>query len=69
MEYDVQHPVPVSSMLMFGDIHLRAGTGHYYVNAGLTERFQIMQFDHHGYLGHYFSGAGLIRMLFEHCSF
>ena len=26
-------------MLMFGDIHLRAGTGHYYVNAGLTESF------------------------------
>ncbi|MGO5255233.1 MULTISPECIES: hypothetical protein, partial [unclassified Collinsella] len=39
MEYDVQHPVPVSSMLMFGDIHLRAGTGHYYVNAGLTESY------------------------------
>jgi hypothetical protein len=41
MEYDVQHPVPVSSMLMFGDIHPRAGTGHYYVNAGLTESSQI----------------------------
>ena len=41
MEYDVQHPVPVSSMLMFGDIHPRAGTGHYYVNAGLTETQQI----------------------------
>jgi hypothetical protein len=37
MEYDVQHPVPVSSMLMFGDIYPRAGAGHYYVNAGLTE--------------------------------
>jgi hypothetical protein len=37
MEYDIQHPVPVSLMLMFGDIHLRAGAGHYCVNGGLTE--------------------------------
>ncbi len=37
MEHDVQHPVPVSSMPMFGDIHPRAGTGQHYVNAGLTE--------------------------------
>ena len=37
MEYDIQHPVPVSSMSMFGDIHPRAGAGHYCVNGGLTE--------------------------------
>ena len=37
MEYDIQHPVPVSSMSMCGNIHLRAGAGHYCVNGGLTE--------------------------------
>ena len=42
MEYDIQHPVPVSSMSMFGDIHLRAGAGHYCVNGGLTETGEMI---------------------------
>ena len=45
LEYDFRHPVPVSSMSMFGDMHPRTGTGHYYVNGGLTETYQIMILD------------------------
>lgn len=47
MEYDIQHPVSVSLMSMFGDIHLRAEAGHYCVNAGLTESYEITNVKSH----------------------
>jgi hypothetical protein len=37
LEYDFEHPVPVSSMSMFGDMHPRTGAGHYCVNGSLTK--------------------------------
>lgn len=38
VEHDFKHPVPVSSLLMFGDMYPRTGMKHYCINVGLTER-------------------------------